>query len=131
MRITNCWNYLSYHSEYAHIAYSCYSDDPCKYSGNSFQWSEWYTIHCPEFCKECYEWSQCSVRMSSLTIIVLFKECFSDHEEWWTHQILFTRDLLYLSNLLSEPIQYFLVLPSLMAVIGFVVIQTSHSPVFR
>ena len=45
--------------------------------------------------------------------------------------ILFTRDLLYLSNFLSDPFQYLLFLLLIMAVIGFGVIQTNHSPVFH
>ena len=54
MRITNCWHNLFYPSEYACAAYSCYS-------GNFLQWSEGNAVHCPEFCKKCYECSGCSL----------------------------------------------------------------------
>ena len=50
MKITDCWYYLSYHSEYACIAYSCYSGDPCKYSGNSLYWPEGDAVHCSQLC---------------------------------------------------------------------------------
>ena len=104
-----------------------------EYSGNPLQWSEWYTTHRLSFGKECYDCSLRPVRMASLSPVILFQECFPVHDGWWPirSSILFTRDLLYLSNLLSEPIQYLLVLPLLMAMICWFVITTNRSPVFH
>ena len=52
------------------------------------------------------------------------------YETMWS-MILFTSDLLYLSCLLFDPIQYLLVFLFPTAMIGFGVIQTNHSPLYH